>query len=97
MDEIREITHKGDRGNYSMRIYSDRLKALVRECPDDGEVMHAIGEMYRGKNVDRWYVEYRCTRDKELILSWQPDVDALTKQIAADVLGKTNGDLSPES
>lgn len=94
MDEIREINSEALRSIFSMHIYSDRLKVLVRDCPDDGEVIHATGEMYRGKNIDRWYVEYRCSRDGEIIRSWQPDMDVLTKQIAAEVLGKAGIDPS---
>ena len=87
MDEIR-VLNDAEKMHYRFHIHSDRLKTLSRVCPDDGELIDATGEMYLRKNTDRWSVEYRCPRDGEIIRSWQPDVDALTKQIAADVLGK---------
>ncbi len=96
MDEIREIDNEGDRSIFSMRIYSDRLKTLVRECPDDGQAIHATGDMYFDKSVDRWYVQYYCPQDGEM-KTWQPGVDALTRQIAADVLGQAGADSLPKS
>jgi hypothetical protein len=86
MDEIRAIEHEGDRGIYRMRIYSDRLKTLSRECPDDARIIYGTGDMYLGKEND-WYVEYHCPIHGDIKI-WTSDIDTVTRQIAADVLGE---------
>jgi hypothetical protein len=48
--------------------------------------------MYFRKNVSHWYVEYLCPKDGEIIRSWMPEIDEITKQVAKDVLGEENKD-----
>jgi hypothetical protein len=72
-----------------MRIYSDRLLALKRRCPEDGTWMSGTGNMYFDKKPAFWVVEYLCPKDGELFRSWMPEIDGITKQIAKDVIEKS--------
>jgi len=96
MDEIRSL-QVGEEKLYNMKIYSDSLLKLIRDCPDDGHLMRATGLMYFNARISRWSVEYMCTKDKEVYNIGARDTDALTKQIAKDVLEKKNEDISSES
>ena len=87
MDEIREL-NEAEKKAFSLRIYSDRLAALTRKCPDDGALAHATGNMYSEKGREDWVVEYLCSKEKETFLSWTPEIDNMTKVIAKEVLAK---------
>jgi hypothetical protein len=91
MDEIRKLSN-AEKKDYSMRIYSDRLLNLIKQCSIDGTWSEATGEMILLKGSSRWLVEYLCPSERETFRKWTPDIDALTKQIAKDVLGEENKD-----
>jgi hypothetical protein len=88
MDKLKNLTD-AERKAYGMGIYSDRLLSLKIKCPEDGTWMNATGNMYLDNH---WIVEYLCPKDKELFNIWTPAIDALTKQIAKDVMEKSKKD-----
>ena len=91
MDEIKEISNDADKSIYGTRIYSDRLLSLSLLCPDDGTRMKATGDMYLSSITSEWMVEYLCPQDREIFRMWTGETEALTRQIAKDVLGKKDG------
>lgn len=91
MDELRELS-MSDKQRLRLHIYSDRLLDQTRNCPDDGAWMKATGHMYFRESVSNWIVEFACPEHGEIIPSWSPKLDAVTKQIAQDVLIGDNGE-----
>jgi len=89
MDEIRELNDL-EKGHYSIQIYSDRLLNLMTDCSIDGAWSKATGDMYLLTITSKWVVEYLCPTDGELFRKWTRQTDAITKQIAKDVLGEEN-------
>ena len=90
MDEIKEFTD-AEKKAYDKGIYSDRLLSFTTRCPEDGASMKATGNMYLHRKSSHWMVEYLCPKCKEFFNIWTPEVDAITKRIAKDVLGKKDG------
>ena len=87
MDEIRGV-NQNEKNEYSLRIYSERLLNLKKQCSEDGAWSHATGEMYYIESISRWAVEYLCPIDGEIFRSWARETEAITKEIAKDVLEK---------
>lgn len=82
MDEIREIKMDAEKDIYRLRIYSDKLLGPTGRCPEDGGLAQATGDMYFNRTTSTWVVEYVCTGCNEILRSWTPPSDEITKQIA---------------
>lgn len=65
-------------------VFDDRLKELSTTCPDCGTLIYGTGRMVYNALTQRWFVDYWCPIDRQIVPKWDEASEALTRQIATD-------------
>lgn len=63
-------------------VFDDRLKELSTKCPDCGTLIYGSGRMVWNALTKRWFVDYWCPIDKQIVPKWTEADDALIREIA---------------
>ncbi|WP_394822545.1 hypothetical protein [Pendulispora albinea] len=69
---------------FDRHTFSERARTLRHSCPECGSMMRGTGKIYYLARTQRWFVEYLCEREQEIVPLWSPDTQKLAEEIAAD-------------